>query len=225
MLFNADDMRAESLAEYAAGCALTIEEAEDDQLELAIIRMTRRMNDWCSDKFESEIGDVFVDSFRTKMLRLPHRTTEVTEVKFALADGTVSDPQDTGSYRLHSSLNVDGDTPVGELDWLEVVDWSTGFVGEPTQPFYFWPTGPRTVQVSGTFGWTIPDPDVLRAVAILVYDHFKPIRADLGRAIRWADGSGLAVDNSPIDDDHPSGIPRVDEIVARLRRNTSIGGN
>ena len=72
------------------------------------------------------------------------------------------------------------------------------------------------VDVLGTFGWTTTPGDIQRLCALLVYDHFNPMRADLRRADRWstADAS-ITVSRS-----EPSGIPEADHILEQYRRES-----
>jgi hypothetical protein len=217
------DMREDSLAEFAAGCALGEAEASDANITAAIVRLTDRFQDWTNDIYQNVVTTVDEDGIGGSLLRLRHRTTVVSSVTFRLADGTYTSAQAVTAYRLISSLNATGDDVVGDFDYLEVVPYSPGF--SPTNAGgypYLWPIGPQIVRVTGTFGWTVPPADAKRAIAMLVWHHFKPIRADLGRATSWQAGD-TAVTNAIPTDDAPSGIPDVDQIIRRLRRNTYIG--
>jgi hypothetical protein len=95
---------------------------------------------------------------------------------------------------------------------------------------YVWPIGPKTVQVIGVTGWTVPPPDARRGVALLVWDHFMALNGDLRRAkSSTANGQQIvfvADGRNPYNDRIPSaGIPEVDEIVSGLYRDnfTPVG--
>ena len=224
-LLTAADMRADSLAEFASGCDLSASDVGDDaKITAAIARMVDRFQDWTNDTFVQVVaGTLDVDAFGSSILRLPQRFTAVTSVTFRLQDGSFSAAQSATSYRLHSSLNAAGTDEVGNFDWLESVPYGTGFssfVGSGGP--YLWPWGTQAVRVTGTYGWTTPPADAKRAVAMLVWDHFKPQRSDLGRAQSYSTAE-VAISLSAVDDAHPSGIRDVDAIIQRLKRDTHIG--
>jgi len=83
---------------------------------------------------------------------------------------------------------------------------------------YAWPCGARTVQIAGSFGWATPPAEAKEALAELVWDHFKRIRGDLGRAqtftanganVLFVPSNGERFSNGNL----KTGIPAVDAFV------------
>lgn len=200
------DFRLASLAEFAAGLSLTDDEAETTRLTAAIARMSQRFDNACNDHFSTETGIVLtLRGNETTLLDLPRRCTAVTQVAIVNSSGT-STVQAATSYRLHSSLDPAGAEvrSPGARDWLEVVPYQylTGLsYGSGT----VWPCEPNSVVVTGTFGWTVTPADVKRAVAIMVWDHFKPLRADLRSAASFT--------TADISVQRAEQIPEVAEII------------
>ena len=90
-------------------------------------------------------------------------------------DGTLTTEAST-AYRLFSSLDSTGSFRIDTngMDRLEVIPTSYLSTGS-----CYWPVGPQTVQVAGTFSWAVTPSDIKFAVARLVYARFKESRADL----------------------------------------------
>ena len=87
-------------------------------------------------------------------------------------------------WRLHSSLDVaTGSIRIGEVDKLSIIPEGPGLLATYWSP-WIWPPGPSTVQVAATVGWTVCPEDIKRCLALLVWDHHKAIRGDLGRMTR-----------------------------------------
>lgn len=213
------DLRSASVAEFAQQLTLTTAEASDDNLTAAIIRFSQRFDDFTNDHFESAGLTLELDGEGEGRIYLPRRTTAVATVNIRDETGTLT-TQDTTSYRLHSSL-VAGTTRSGDWDWLDAVPFGVGFAGVPVtnSNVWCWPGGPQTVQVTGAFGWTVTPGDVKRAVALMVFDHFKPIRNDLRRTQSFTTDSAainLAITK-------PTGIPECDDIIEEYRRESRPG--
>lgn len=210
------DFRTATLTEFCAQLALTTTEASDANLTSAIARFSQRLDDYTNDRFESEALTLEMDGEGTAKLILPKRCTAVGTVK-TRDDADVLTLQAAAVYRLHSSLYSTGSKRLGEFDWIEVVPDGNG-LASVTGSAYVWPRGPRTVQVVGTFGWTTTPGDVKRAVALMVYDHFKPRAEDLRRASAWA----IAETRYEIARTLPTGIPEADEVIANYRREGDV---
>lgn len=211
---TANDFRTATLAEYAAGLALTSTEAADPALTAAIARLSKRLDGWTKDHFESESGATLLLDVRgaSRQILLPKRTTAVTQVATRDADGTFTVEAAT-AYRLVSSLNDDGDEIVRtRSDRIEIIETKTLADGSAT-----WPEGPEVVRVTGAFGWSSTPADIKRAVALLVYDNFKPFNDSLRRARIWETGETRIT----MGETRPSGLPEVDDIVAAFTRHTS----
>lgn len=201
--------RLPSLAEYCAGLALTDDEAETSRLTASISRQSDRFDRLTNDHFETQTATTLtLRGNGTSILDLPRRTTAITSVTITNYAGTAT-VQASTYWRLHSSLNSTGSAIAydGALDWLEVIPWQY-LTGLTSGSGSYWPDEPNSVTVVGTFGWTVTPADVKRAVALLVYDQFKPEADILRRANQLSDaGSTYQLSTSG------TGIPEVDAIV------------
>jgi hypothetical protein len=215
---TAADMRATSLAEFASDLDLTDDQAESTRLTSAIARMSQRFDDMTDDHYESESLTLTLSGNDSRILDLPKRCTALTSVTITNYAGTDT-LQAAAVYRLHSSLNTAGDawTTPGSLDWIEITP-NTYLSGASFGLGYCWPAEPNSVTVVGTFGWTVTPADVKRAVAIMVYDQFKPVADPLRRTIAWASGDA----QFSRDQSAPLGLPEVDQIIADYRRVTPV---
>lgn len=210
------DFRAPITNPATANLALTTTEAADALVTSTITAMTARLEDYCHDKFESASVTVELTGNGLDRLYLPYRFTAISSVKTYDVDGTET-VQTSTNYVLHPSLNSTGSATVGELDWLDVEYLGDGLNDTEFAP-YTWPYQRRIV-VAGTAGWTTTPTDIKRALALMVFNHLKPIRNDLGFATRWTDGTA----EYSISQTEPTGIPEADEIIARYTRITSLG--
>jgi hypothetical protein len=216
---TATQFRDGTLAESCHGLALSLTEAPTMELADAITRLSVRLDDWTNDHFESEMLTLGLDGRGGGNLLLPKRCTAVTQVDIRNSSGALT-TQDVARYRLHSSL--EGGTRRKDDatdDWLELVPGSGGLTGLPAgwTDVYLWPLGLLTVDVTGAFGWTAVPGDIKRALALLVWDHFKALRQDLRRTSRYSTAE-MTVDPA---DASPSGILEVDAIIAAYRREPS----
>lgn len=191
---------------------LTTTEAPDAQLGSAIARFAQRFDDLTGDHFELEAVTLSLSGDETKRLDLPKRTVSVSSVSILDTLGNAT-AQTGGVYRLHSSLYGGGTKRLskGETDYLELLWGAGGLTGYPANHYdpYTWPCDASSVQVTGNFGWTTTPADVKRAVALMVYDHFKPQDASLRRVqgYRTADAEYSMAQTQP------TGIPEVDAII------------
>jgi hypothetical protein len=213
---TATQFRTATLAEFCHGLALDTTEAPSGELADAITRLSARLDDWTNDHYESETLTLGITGTGGTNLLLPKRCTAVTQVHIRNHLGVLT-TQDASRYRLHSSLEG-GTRRISTDDWLELVGGTGGLTGLPygQTERYLWPTGILSVDVAGSFGWTAVPGDIKRALALLVWDHFKSFRSDLRRASRYQTAE-LAVDVSV---GTPSGMPEVDAIVADYRRDS-----
>lgn len=226
-LLTPSSFRTESLNEACIGLPLTDDEAEDAPLAAAIARVTKRLQRWCNDRFEPTTGALEVDGRGTARLYLPQRFTAVTAVKTRDETGTLSAALTTTGYRLHSSLNAAGDDRINQdaiLDWIDLLYGGTGLssvgIGGST---YCWPNAAGSVQVTGTYGWTVTPPEIKRALALLVWDHVKRKRDDLRDAESVQAGGVLVRYAQP----NPaegifSGIGEADEIIRDFERRQKV---
>ncbi len=220
-----NDFRPSSFAEYCAGVTLTPEEASDPRLTAAIARVSVQFDAATSDHFESRSVTYTLNGSGTRVQPLPERCTSVTTVKTMWFDGTQT-TQDASVYRLHSSLNATGDARLGgtaSVDYLELVPFKylSGVANYGQWGYYggmAWPPDPMSVEVAGAFGWLVTPADVKRAVALMVYDALKPIRADLGRVDRYSTADTSFVMSAT----SPTGIPEADDIIARYTRDSRV---
>lgn len=215
-LLTSSNFRAASLHEACIGLDLTDEQADDATLTATIARLTTRVSRWCNDTFETATGAVDVDAMGGFRLLLPYRYTAVTAVKVrSVVDGTVGSAAATTAYRLHSSLNAAGTERAhadARLDWLELF----GSLADGTS---IWPSGTSSIQVTGTYGWTVCPPEIQRALALVVWDHVTRQRGDLRSAESMQAGGTLVRFTQP----DPSlgiysGIAEADEILRDFDR-------
>ena len=212
----AADFRGGSSAWYTSGLTLSDTEAPTAQLTSAIAAYSLQFDDWCNDHFESESLTLELNGDGSDKLILPKRCTAVTTVKTRDANGALT-TQSSSVYRLTSSLENTGSRRRSKdaMDTLDIIPLSSGLSATLDGP-YAWPCGPQTVQVIGSFGWTTTPERVKRAVALLVYDHFRKKGDSLYRVARWTQ-QGESFDRSLTT---PSGIQDVDDIIADLKRDT-----
>lgn len=222
----AADFRTATIAEYAHDIPLSTTEVSNANTEAllgaTIARMVERFEELTNDRFISETLTLDIDGSGHRKLVLPKRCTGITTLSLRQDSGSYVAQSASNTYQLHSSLYASGAKRIGDVDWVEVLPHGDGLVSLPTggHPFY-WPRGQYAVRIAGTWGWTTTPADVKRAIALLVYDHYKPIRDDLRRAegYRTQDADIRLV---PVDGTS-TGLPEVDRIVAEYRREDYIG--
>ena len=213
------DFRTATLAEYCYGLDLTSTEAPDAALTAAIASISQRIDNFTNDHFESESRTFELDvSGCSSRLYLPRRARAISSVNTRLWDGSLTLEAST-VYRLFSSLDSTGSFRIDNdgLDRLEVIPstyLSTGSM--------YWPEGPQSVEVTGTFSWAVTPSDIKFAVARLVYARFKESRADLDRADSLTN-AGVTLRFLESDDEHPTGIREVDEIIHDYTRDSFLG--
>lgn len=219
---TAADFRTPTLAEYAQGLVLG-SDVLDATITAVIARIVDRVEILTNDIFVPTAATYDLRGDGTSRLELPQRCTAVSAVNTRDYIGNLT-LQTAASYRLVSSLDAAGATairsPADGSDYLEVVPYQylKGIIG---QPWWTWPVGPKTVQVAGTFGWTVTPPPINRAVALMVYDQIKPMNPGLRRAsqLQTADAVYTYLPNDP---DHPTGIDDADEIIREFRRAAGL---
>lgn len=213
------DFRAPA-AEFAKGLELTVTEAPDATLTSAIARMVSRLQALTDDEFISSAGRTYeLRGSGTSQLALPARCTAVTTVKTRDYLGNLT-TQAATAYRLVSSLDAAGATRVASWDYLEIPPYQhlTGVVGDTG---YWWPLGSVTVQVVGTFGWTVTPADINRAVALLTFDALKAQGSDLRRATTL-ETADARYTYDPNDTEHPTGVTEADDIIRNYRRSSGL---
>lgn len=195
------DFRAATLADYCYGLELTTAEAPNDDLAAAIARQSELLDEWCNDHFEPTTGTHYIDvRGRSQRLYVPRRLRSIDQLATIADDGTVT-VQPPSAYRLR------GDRPIC---WVDVV--GDGLEGVASR--WYWPEGTATVRIQGDWDWAETPGPIRRATALLVWDGFAALRADLRRASRWSDSSA----SYEAARTQPSGIPEVDAIIAQYRR-------
>lgn len=219
------DFRTGTLAEYCVGLALTTTEASDAQLTAAITRISTRIDQYTNDHFESASATYDLNGSGTSRIYLPARATAITSVSTRDYAGNLT-VQASTAYRFHSSLNAAGSAVVDDFDWVDVIpgQYLTSVATPWVDPDYSaaaWPAGAQTIRVIGTFGWLVTPPEIKRATALLVYDHFKPTNQNLRfvSAMSTADANYTFV--AP-DADNPTGLVEADSIIARYRRDAYL---
>lgn len=218
VLLTPANFRPQTLSAACQGLALEATEASDADLMTEIASATQRINDYTGDQFESSAGlvlehDVSLWSPRLHLLR---RCTAVTTVKTRDEAGVLT-TQSATVFRFHPSLDSTGAVRLGDLDYLDIVPGGAGLTGVDFAGY--WPVGPQTVQVTGTFGWTVTPGDIKRACALMVWDVFKREGGDVRRASRWARGD-LTVERAT---DSTTGLPEADTILETYVRRSFVG--
>jgi hypothetical protein len=213
----AANFRTATLAEYCAGLALTPDEADDAKLTLTIARMVDRIESLCDDEFVSAAGRTYeLRGSGTSQLALPARCTAVTTVKTRDYNGNLT-TQAATAYRLVSTLDTAGATRVSGVvyDYLEIPP-NQHLTGVVLDTGWTWPVGAETVQVVGTFGWTVTPPDINRAVALLTHDAVKS-RNPSNRKATIYDTVDTRYEQDVVG---PTADPDVNRIVADFTRST-----
>lgn len=204
-----EDFRTASLAEYCFGLDLTTNEASDALLTATIARMQQKVEEWCNDRFESldnTAYSVSVSGKRTEHLYLPWRCRNVDSLT-TLDENGVSTSETASTFRLRSSLDAGAARRLFDFDYLTVLDGSISTGA-------YWPEGTRTVSVTGDWHWSTTPADIKRAVALLCWDHFKPLRKDLRRVDSYRTNDA----SYDLASTQPSGIPEADEIIGSYTR-------
>jgi hypothetical protein len=209
------DLRTATLAEYCSGISLGTADASDANITSAIARFSQRFDDYTNDHFEAEAITLTLTGDGTPRLLLPKRCTAITAIALTDTAGN-STTQTSTVYRLHSSLYSSGSKRLYELDYVELIYGAGGLVGYPFDHWnmYTWPCDTNSISVTGSFGWNTTPGDVKRAVALMVYDHFKPMDASLHRTQSFTTEKA-AINLSA---SQPTGIPECDDIIAAYKR-------
>jgi hypothetical protein len=202
--------------------ALSMTDAPTDALiTAAIARLSTRLDNWTNDHFETDALTLDLDVYlASSRLRLPKRCTAVTTVNTRSPAGVLT-LQPATAYRLSSSLEQAGSlrTEGSSIDTIDIIlDTTLGLTGTLWDGEWVWPVGTQTVQVVGSFGWTDTPADIKRAMALLVWDHFKPQASALRQASRQT-SADLTVEYAITE---PSGIPEVDDIIADYKRDSIV---
>jgi hypothetical protein len=216
------DFRTLTLAEYCVGLSLSLTEAPDAILTATIARMVKRLEGLTDDEFVTATGRTYdLRGSGTSTLALPARCTAITTVKTRDYLGTLT-TQDAAAYRLVSSLDAAGANRVTGQPWdyLEIPAYKY-LTGVVLASGWTWPPGAETIQVVGTFGWTVTPADINRAIALMTYDAVKAQAQNLRRADRMETVDAVYTFN-PFDPDHPTGINEADEIINSYRRSSGL---
>lgn len=216
-ILTAANFRTASLAEYCYNIPLTTTEAPDAALGSAISRFTGLINSFCNDDFELVNESAYqLTSDGTGLLIVPRRLNALYNLYTVDVNGNRT-LENSGSYRWQSSLDASGAKRIREFDTIEIIKVGTGLKGTLWSPWRF-DAGLGTVQIEADFGWVATPPDIRRAVALMVYDHFKPARADLLRVTRFQTDSAAFDLGQTV----PTGIPEVDAIIAEYKHESSL---
>jgi hypothetical protein len=220
-----NDFRSATLNEVCKGLSLEVaapDTVSDAALITAIARMSMRIDDWTNDHFEPQAGIETLDvPYESIFLYLPRRTTAVSQVQTQDPTGLLT-TQAATSYRLLSSLDATGSNlreAQSSTDKLTIVPPpGNGLVVTLSTTPWVWPVGPATILVTGTFGWTVTPGDIKRALALIVYFHFKP----LNNTLRMAETVNVADAAIRFGATVPSGIPEADDIIFDYKRDLAI---
>lgn len=214
---TAAEFRAGATSWYTRGLTLTPAEASDPELTAAISAMAETFDLYTDDHFDPEPGGtpettttIDVAGSGGPRLMLPKRVRSLTRVDIRDSNGDLTEQTST-DYRLIQSLNSAGtDRTEEDEDYLEIVGGQLLSHGEAV-----WPKGVNTIRLTGKFSWGSCPEMVKRAVALMVWDLFKPLREDLHRAGSYQTSS-IQVNFASSE---PTGIPEADRIIAQFTRN------
>jgi hypothetical protein len=194
-------------------------EANDADLTVTIARMTRRVQELTFDDFIADTTTLKLSPvYPWFKLFIPKRCSAVTQVATRDELGVLT-VQSAAIYRVMPSLNAAGDdfSDPRQNDTIELLGSPAAGLTAVRDP-WSWPTGPQAVEVAGTFGWTTPPGDIVRAVAMLCFNHYKPMRLDLGMTTRiTAQGETLELDT-----EGATGLAEVDSILRRYDRRPTV---
>lgn len=213
---TAADFREATLAEYCKGLIITDEDMDSTKLALAITRCSGNFDNLTNDHFESASATYNLTGDGSSHLTLPQRCTAVSTVKTKDLLG-VQTTQSSSTYRLHSSLVTGGTDTIAldSEDYIAIIPGQylslTGYGGR-------WPCDPASIEVVGTFGWTVTPYDVKRAVALMVYDSVKPMSPTLRKATTYRT-LDAQFDYAATG---PTNIPEADEIIRQYTRGGGV---
>lgn len=211
----AANFRTGTLTQATAGLALTTSEAPDADLTLAIARMSERVDSLTDDHFEPTSSQVLnLTGENTFGLQMPKRIRSITLVEVKQYGGTYLTQ---GSTLYVVTKSVGGatwdtvDTVHGEdrLD-IEYGSWLTNGLN-------VWPCVHNGIRVTGTFDWPECPPAIQRAVALMVWDQFKPMSDIVRRADRYTTPDLSMSPGLP-----PTGIEEANRIVAEFSRKSGV---
>jgi hypothetical protein len=186
----AADFRTPTLAEYCLDIPLTTQDADDTRLGSVIAREQARLEELTNDLYTPQTLTFDMNGWGRPSLPLFQRCTAVTTVKTRDLNGTLT-TQDSSVYRLVSSLDAAGAVRVRQYDRLAIVPGKYIAQVPYWSPQYVWPWGDATVQVVGTFGWTVTPPEIKRALALMVWQHTKPLATVLRQATQFTTADAI----------------------------------
>lgn len=167
---------------------------------------------YCNDDFRgdtSSTSTVTVDGSGTRELLLPKRvqTSSVTGVVEVGSDNSTT-TVDSTTYRVRASLDSAGAVLLADYDSIVFISKTGKFTA-----------GPRNYQITAKFGWQVVPTDVLRAVALIVYDWYSGKNSGLHRSTRWQAGQ-TSYERAR---DVVLGIPEVSDLLDPFILHLSIG--
>jgi hypothetical protein len=207
------DFRSGSGAEHCINLVLDSTTYPDPMVSSAIEAAQQRVDTLTDDHFEPEnlTLDLDVDS-AAERLYLPRRVRSITSVSTRNFTGALT-AENAAAYRTHTSLNAAGTdrlTPTSNKDWLQIIPDGVGLTTG-----MFWPVGPQTVRVTGSFSWAATPGDIKKAVALITWDRLMRESGDIRRASRWQRGD-LTVERAT---DSLTGIPEADDLIEPFIRS------
>src|SRR5215471_2243853 len=198
---------------------LTANDANDTDLTATIARLTDRIENLTFDDFTPSTTVLKLSPVNAMWkLVLPQRASAVTQVATRDRLGTLT-VQSASCYRVRLTLDATGSTLVYPRndDTIELLGTPAPSLTATDDP-WLWPTGPQSVEVSGTFGWTTAPGDILRALALLVFHHYKPQRLDMGATTQIT----AAGQTQTFDTEGMTGLLEVDGILRRYNRRPLV---
>jgi hypothetical protein len=193
-------------------------------LTATIARMSQRFDDYTNDHYEPETLTLILNGTGSTRLYLPKRILSLTSVATTDYAGNATTQAST-VYRLHKSLSGGTERSDVQQDYLEIIggQYLTGVPQVWGQEYSngTWPSGEQNVTVVGSFGWTTTPGDVKRAVALMVYLHYKPRDKALWQtqSFSTADATYNLIDPSP---NRPTGVKEIDDAIERYRYDPAL---
>jgi hypothetical protein len=214
----AADFRTDTVQSWTRGLTLDASEASNAEITEEIAAVSLQIDEWCQDHFETETAaTIYVDGRGMRRIFLPKRVQTLTSVSTRMNDGTYT-LQAATSYALVSSISGSA-VNISAPDYLEVVNPLVGSASYSAQwggtdITSHWPGGATAVKLVGNFSWPAVPQKIKAAVALAVWNHFKP-EADILRRVTRFTTADITADTATT---LPTGVPEADRIISMYQR-------
>jgi hypothetical protein len=204
------DFHAASLKWWCKGLTLEIADIPDADMTAVIAAVSDQVDEWCYDHFEtvSAVTETY-DGYDLTRLAPRRRIQSITTVEIKQYGGAYF-TLDPTYYEVVSSIT-------GSTVWIDGSDYiSVGYGRSLPTPSGRWPHYSAGVRITGNFGWPACPDNIKRVVALLAWDHVKPVGDTLRRAQTLQTESETFDMTGP---STPSGLPEADELLKIYTRS------